>query len=146
MGRRRTLNIGAAVVLLLVALGFEHRFLAKERPHKVYKGERVYPDACEMARRRLPENAIVASMQMSGALHYYTDRTYVMWNMLDAARLAELRAKTESRGYRWYALLVPFEQVEVRKNLPGSWREIDRTGDAALWELAPDAPPAVPPR
>jgi dolichyl-phosphate-mannose-protein mannosyltransferase len=146
IGQRRALRVGAAVVLLLVAFGFEYRFLEKERPHKVYKGERVYPDACEMARRRLPDNAIVASMQMSGALHYYTDRTYVMWNMLDAARLAELRAKTESRGYRWYALLVPFEQVEVSKNLPGSWREIDRTGDAALWELAPDAPPAVRPR
>lgn len=143
--RRAALRVGAAAALLLVALGFEYRFLAKERPHKVYKGERVYPDACAMARRRLPPDAIVASMQMSGALHYYTDLTYVMWNALDAPRLAELRARTESRGHRWYALLAPFEQVEVTKNLPGRWREIDRTGDVALWELAADEAPAVPP-
>jgi hypothetical protein len=76
-------------------------------------------------------------MQMSGALHYYTDRTYVMWNMLDAARLAQLRAETEGRGYRWYALLAPFEQEEVKKNFRETWREIDRTGDVALWELVP---------
>lgn len=136
--RRVPLRAGAAVVLLLVALVFEYRFLAKERPHKVYKGERVYPDACAMAARRLGPKAIVASMQMSGALHYYTDLTYVMWNALDAARLADLRASTESRGHRWYALLAPFEQVEVTKNLPGKWREIDRSGDVALWELAAD--------
>jgi hypothetical protein len=144
-GRRAAWRVGAAAALLLVALGFEYRVLARERPHKVYKGERVYPDACAMARRRLPPDAIVASMQMSGALHYYTDLTYVMWNALDASRLAELRARTEGRGHRWYALLAPFEQVEVTKNLPGRWREIDRTGDVALWELAADATPAVPP-
>ena len=135
-GRGFPLRVGAAVALLLVALTFEYRFLAKEELHKNYKGERVYPDACAMAARRLPDEAIVVSMQMSGALHYYTDLTYVMWNALDATRLAELRARTESRGHRWYALLAPFEQVEVTKNLPGRWREIDRTGDVALWELA----------
>ena len=136
--RRAFLRAAGATVLILAALAVEVKFLAKEEPHKVYKGERVYPDACEMARRRLAPNAIVVSMQMSGALHYYTDRTYVMWNMLDGARLGQLRDATEGRGYRWYALLVPFEQDEVKKNLPGNWREIDRTGDVALWELRPD--------
>ncbi len=136
-GRRVPLRVAAAVILILAVLAVEIRFLDKEKVHKIYKGERAYPDACEMARRRLPANAILVSMQMSGALHYYTDLTYVMWNMMDGARLAELRAATESRGYRWYALLAPFEQEEVKKNLPENWREIDRTGDIALWELAP---------
>jgi len=143
-GRRAAVRAGLAIVLILGALAVEVGFLAKEEPHKFshkfYRGERVYPDACAMARRRLPPNAIVISMQMSGALHYYTDLTYAMWNMLDGARLAELRTSTESRGYRWYALLAPFEQEEVKKNLPEAWREIDRRGDVALWELAPDDP------
>lgn len=137
-GPRARLRIAAAVFVLVVALSVELRFLDKEEPHKVYKGERVYPDACEMARRRLPPNAIVASMQLSGALHYYTDLTYVMWNALDGPRLAQLTAATGTRGHRWYALLAPFEQDEVRKNLLGKWREIDRTGDVALWELRPE--------
>lgn len=135
-GRRVPLRVAAAVVLILAVLAVEVRFLDKEKVHKIYKGERVYPDACEMARRRLPGNAIVLAMQLSGALHYYTDLTYVMWNALDGPRLAQLTASTESRGHRWYALLAPFEQEEVRKNRLGKWREIDRTGDVALWELA----------
>jgi hypothetical protein len=136
-GRRVPLRVAPAVVLILAVLAVEVRFLDKEKVHKIYKGERVYPDACEMARRRVPPNAILLSMQMSGALHYYTDRTYVMWNMLDGARLAQLRTTTEGRGHRWYALLAPFEQEEVKKNFRETWREIDRTGDVALWELAP---------
>jgi hypothetical protein len=112
-------------------------FTEKHRVHRLYKSERIYPQACAMARRRIPSNGIIASMQMSGALHYYTDLTYAMWNWLDAERFALLRSSTESRGYRWYALLAPFEVPEVAKNLPGDWRAIDRTGDVVLWELPP---------
>jgi hypothetical protein len=129
--------IAGAAVLFVVALAFEVNFHRRERDYKFYKGERLYPDACEMARRRLPPRSIVLSMQMSGALHYYTEITYAMWNWLMPDRFGELRASTESRGYRWYALLAPFEAAEVRKNLPGDWREIDRVGDVALWELPP---------
>jgi hypothetical protein len=126
-----------AAVLLAVVLFIEMDFDEKRQVYRFYKSERIYPSACAMARRRLPENAIVTSMQMSGALHYYTEITYAMWNWLLPDRFGELRASTESRGYRWYALLAPFEAEEVRKNLPGDWREIDRVGDVALWELPP---------
>ena len=139
-GRARILHASAAAVFVLAALAVEVRFLAKEEPHKIYKGEQVYPDASEMVRRRLPPNSILASMQLSGALHYYTPITYVMWNWLLPERFAELRASTERRGHRWYALLAPFEVEEIRRNLPGRWREIDRRGDVALWELLPDVP------
>jgi hypothetical protein len=142
--RVRWLRSAVASVLVLGGLAVEIQFIGKDRLHKNYKGERVYPDACEMARRRLPPNSIVASMQMSGALHYYTDLTYAMWNWLDPERFALLRASTESRGYRWYALVAPFEQDGVRKALPGEWREIDRVQDVALWELPASWPAAAP--
>jgi 4-amino-4-deoxy-L-arabinose transferase-like glycosyltransferase len=135
----RAVRYAFAALVLATPLVFEIRFDDEERVHKNYKGERVYPQACEMARRRLPPNAIVASMQMSGALHYYTPITYAMWNWLSPEKFAELRARTESRGHKWYALLAPFEVPEISKNLPGDWQEIDRTGDVVLWEL----PPAV---
>jgi Dolichyl-phosphate-mannose-protein mannosyltransferase len=126
-----------AAAVLTAALAVEVGFDEKNRVHKFYKSERIYPQACEMARRRLPEDAVILSMQMSGALHYYTPLTYAMWNWLLPERFAVLRASTESRGHHWYALLAPFETVEVRKNFPGDWREIDRVGDVALWELPP---------
>jgi hypothetical protein len=126
-----------AIALLAAALVVEIDFDEKNRVHRFYKSERIYPQACAMARRRLPENAVVVAMQMSGALHYYTPLTYAMWNWLLPERCERLRVSTESRGYRWYALLAPFETDYVRRNLPGEWREIDRVGDVVLWELPP---------
>jgi dolichyl-phosphate-mannose-protein mannosyltransferase len=133
-------RVAAATVLVVLALAVELRYVTKEKLHKFYKGERIHPEACAMARRRLPGNAIVLSMQMSGALHYYTGLTYAMWNWMDAERFAVLRVSTESRGFRWYALLAPFEVAEVEKNLPGKWREIDRVGDVSLTVLLTSAP------
>jgi hypothetical protein len=135
--KRISWRSAAAILLLAAVLASEIRFIDRHRLHKIYKSERVYPQACEMARRRLPPNAIVASMQMSGALHYYTPFTYARWDWLAPERFAELRASTESRGHKWYALLAPFELPEVSKNLPGDWRAIDRTGYVVLWELFP---------
>jgi Dolichyl-phosphate-mannose-protein mannosyltransferase len=130
----------AAVVLLAAALAVEARFITGKDVHKLYKGERIYPQACALARKRVPPNGIILSMQMSGALHYYTDLTFAMWNWLLPEQFALLRTSTESHGYRWYALLAPFEQEEVRKNLPGDWREIDRVRGVALWEVLPARP------
>jgi hypothetical protein len=125
--------VAVTVVALVVFVGA--RFGESNRVHKFYKGERQYERACEMARRALPKDALVVSMQMSGALHYYTDATCVMWNWLLPDAFAALRAEPAVAAHRWYALLAPFEQPEVRKNLPGDWREVDRSGDVALWEL-----------
>jgi hypothetical protein len=131
----------AAALLVAVALAAEIRYVAKEKVHKFYKGERFYPEAAAMARRLLPGNAVVLSMQMSGALHYYTDFPYAMWNWMDAQRFAVLRVSTESRGFRWYSLLAPFEVPEVDKIAPGvEWREIGRVEDVSLRELQTAAP------
>ncbi|HMA18276.1 MAG TPA: glycosyltransferase family 39 protein [Thermoanaerobaculia bacterium] len=138
-GQPRPWAFAGAAVLLALGVVMEIRFIDRNGVHKFYKGDRQYVQGSELARRRLPPEAIVASMQMSGALHFYTDATYAMWNWLLPDRFAALRASTESRGHRWYALLAPFEQEEVRRNLPGDWREIDRVGDVALWELPPAA-------
>ena len=129
----------AAALLVVAALAVEIRYVTKERVHKFYRGEAIHPQACAMARRRVPPNGIVLSMQMSGALHYYTDLTYAMWNWMDAERFAVLRVSTESRGFRWYALLASFEVPEVEKNHLGEWREIDRVGDVSLMEIRTSA-------
>jgi hypothetical protein len=138
-GRTRPASgaVAVALVLLAAALFVGMQFDEKQRVHRFYKGERIYPQACALAQKRVPANGIVVSMQMSGALHYYTDVTYSMWNWLLPERFGELRVSTESRGFRWYALLAPYETDYVRRNLPGQWREIDRVGDVVLWELPP---------
>ena len=137
----RPWRMAAAALLVAIALAVEIRYVTKEKVHKFYKGERFYPQASAMARRLLPPNAIVVSMQMSGALHYYTDLPYAMWNWMDAHRFAVLRVSTESRGFRWYSLLAPFEVPEVEKIAPGAeWREVGRVEDVSLRELRSAAP------
>jgi hypothetical protein len=46
-----------------------------------------------------------------------------------------LRPQVESRGYRWYALLAPFEQEEFSKRLPGRWSEVAKYREVTLWKL-----------
>jgi uncharacterized membrane protein len=135
----RRWRIAAAALLVILALAVEIHYVTKNRVHKLYKEERVHPQSCEMASRRLPPKAIVLSMHMSGALHYYTDLTYAMWTGMDANRFAVLRVSTESRGFRWYALLAPFEVPEIEKPGFGEWREIGRVEAVSLWELRPGA-------
>jgi hypothetical protein len=134
-GPLRRWRIAAAGLLVVLTLAVEIQYVSKNRVHKIYKEDRVHPQACEMARRRLSRNAIVLSMHMSGALHYYTDLTYAMWTGMDANQFAVLRVSTESRGFRWYALLAPFEVPEIEKPGFGKWQEIDRVGAVSLWEL-----------
>src|SRR5437867_1952211 len=105
----------AIAAALLAAALVELDFNEKRRVHRFYKSERIYPQACETARRGVPRNGIVASMQMSGALHYYTPLVYAMQNWLLPDRFEKLRSMTEGRGYRWYALLAPFEVGDVSK-------------------------------
>lgn len=137
--RQRAPRAAVAAATLLIALAGAAGvwFIQRGSVHKIYKGERIYPRACAAAERRVPPDGIVLSMQMSGALHYYTGLTYAMWNWLEVDQFALLRTSTESRGRRWFALLAPFEVEEVRKLHSAGWREIDRTADIALWELDP---------
>ena len=96
--RRPRWAAGIAIALLAAALVVEIDFDEKNRVHRFYKSERIYPQGCALAQKRVPGNGIVVSMQMSGALHYYTDATYAMWNWLLPERFEQLRVSTESRG------------------------------------------------
>jgi hypothetical protein len=99
------------------------------------RGEAVYRDASRWAASILPSDSLVASMQMSGALTYYTNLSIVRWDLLEAARFQDFRQTVESRGIRWYALLWPFEEAEFQKRLPGRWTRIGASRDIGLWRL-----------
>jgi len=64
-------------------------------------------------------------MQMSGALKYYTSLPIARWDAIRPERFQDLRQAVEERGFRWYALLWPFEEEGFRKNLPGGGGDRD---------------------
>jgi hypothetical protein len=83
----------------------------------------------------VPERSLIVSMQMSGALKYYTNLPIARWDAIRPERFPELRHAVEERGFRWYALLWPFEEADFRRNLPGSWERIATVRDIGLWRL-----------
>lgn len=98
-----------------------------------YAGASLYPEAVLGAERFLPENAVLVTMQMSGAVRYYTGRTIVRWDGLDPDRLRVLAQATRSRP--WYALVADFEVPPAKHNLPGPWIEVIRFRDVTLYRL-----------
>ncbi|MGH9399544.1 MAG: hypothetical protein ACRD00_04185, partial [Thermoanaerobaculia bacterium] len=130
-----------AVAALLVVEGFERRAIARWKPLDIAEGEKTYPMAMELARSKLSERSLVLSMQMSGALLYYTSFQPVRYDWLAPSDFTLLRGQAESKGYRLYALLVPWEESELTARAPGRWRVIGSVRDVKLWELEGTADP-----
>lgn len=129
-----------ALAALLLVLGTGVRFIAANRVHKSYKLETLYPRAARFVESRVPARSLVLSMQMSGALEYYTDVPFVMWNWLPPGDPpAALLRNAAARGYKWYGLLAPFELEDARSRMPGTWREVATIDDVTLWEIVPAA-------
>jgi len=105
---------------------------------KTYRGEQVYPVVCRWANATLPKDSIIAGEQVTGAMRYYTDRTFARIDWIEPARFSFLRARTEARGYRWYALIIPSESDVLLRNLPGRWQETADFQGFRLFRLDPD--------
>ncbi len=101
----------------------------------IAEGERVYRDASNRTAAAVPGRSLIVSMQMSGALKFYTGRPIVRWDAIRPERFEGLRRAARERGFRWYALLWPFEEADFRKNLPGRWERIATVRDISLWRL-----------
>ena len=135
---KRPVLVGAlSVAAFAVVVSVEWRSLARERVLRIGSEQNVYATAVRWAQRYVPDSGLVLSVEMSGALKYYADRTPVRWDWLPAGRFASLRARAENEGYAWYALLMPREVEPAQKAAPGNWRMLARVpgSDVALWRL-----------
>lgn len=133
--RSPRLALALTTVLLLVVSDAERRGIKKWKPLGIADGEKTYPLAMDLARKLLPERSLVVSHQFSGALRYYTDFQPVRWDWLTPGDFPIVRTQAEAKGYRLFALGVPWEQVDMFKNAPGTWKLIGTVRDVKLWEL-----------
>jgi hypothetical protein len=83
----------------------------------------------------LPGQSLVVSMQMSGALKFYTRRLVVRWDAVKPDQWRPLKERATERGYQWYALLQPHEVEEAQRRLPGKWVQIGRLRHISLWRI-----------
>lgn len=100
--------------------------------------EKIYYEATEWARTHLPSNAVIASFQMTGALLYYTDFTFVRCDQFypGTALFEKVEQACSIAGRPLYAMLFPFEITEKKSleaNIPGSWTKIGTVRQVTIW-------------
>ena len=122
----------AAIPISISGLGwFRHFDLASTGA-----GERTYPEAASWMTAHLPANAVVGSMQTSGALVYYTTFTVFRWDTISSAEFERIAAACAAAGRPVYAALYPFEieeQGAFRRHLTGRWVPVARVRDIGVW-------------
>jgi hypothetical protein len=111
------------------------------------RNERVYPQMAAWLQDHLPANAVVAAMQTSGALFYYTNFTVIRWNSIPPADFQRIAAACTAAKRPVYAALFPFEINDAQwaafpKHLPGRWTQIGAVRQVSFWryESPADAP------
>ena len=134
-GRGVLLRRFLAVLLLAIVLVVERSWIRRFDVLKFGEGERLYPDASRWAESQVPPSSLVISMQMSGALKFYTNLTPVRWDWIQPDQVSLLRERARAEGYQWFALLAPFENEELQKRLPWGWTKMGTRRDVTLWRL-----------
>jgi hypothetical protein len=108
-------------------------------------GEKVYPQVADWLQTHLPANAVVATMQASGALFYYTDYPLVRWDFIAPADFQRIARACAAAGRPFYAVLYPFEIEDWKafeQHLTGHWSQVGAVRHVSIWRLDSfDAPP-----
>jgi 4-amino-4-deoxy-L-arabinose transferase-like glycosyltransferase len=142
-GRRAVVLAGVVLVVCSAAASIARRPEAREWRF-VAAGEERYRVAAAWLDGSLRRNAVITTMQMSGALHLYTDRPFLRWEYVFDEDWPLVERFVAARARRFYAILFPFEAEEVFgrtwRPLPGRWTEVDRFGDIGLWRYEGPAP------
>ena len=125
------LALAALMAVIFGSAWFRHFGLAF-----MHTDEGAYPQSAAWMRSHVPQNAIVALMQTSGSLLYYTDFTFFRWDMISPADFKRIAAACAAAGRPLYASLYPFEindQGVFQRHLAGRWTQIARFGSASIW-------------
>ncbi len=125
----------AGLALLAAALALDVLSIRRFDLFSMREGERIYRDASRWAASATPPSSIFVSMQMSGALKYYTNRPIAQWDALRPDRFPRIRLAAQERGFSWYALQRDFEEGELSRHAPGRWTRLGTMRDVCLWRL-----------
>jgi len=132
-------------VLLLHALFWDqklHAFSSKE-------AQAPYGRTAQWARSHLAPDTVIACMQVSGCLLYYTDFLVVRWDCFYPEQRADVRAAIAASGRPLYAILWPFENPDALQRLGGSWKQVETFSGVTIWRAEDDGSqpytPPVPP-
>jgi hypothetical protein len=106
------------------------------------RGERKYAAVADWLKGRVPSDAVLLTMQASGALFYYTDYTIVRWDSVEGPDAAAVDARIRQSGRPYYAVLFPFELEDaLLQRFPGTWTPVGKVDDVTIWRREPGPTP-----
>jgi len=136
--RARRIGVAAVALSFAVMCGVGIRLGLKYQVLEIGRGESVYPETIRWASARVPGRSLVLAMQFSGAMRAYRWGEFVRWDWVDPADFPVFRRELEDAGYRFYALLLPFEVEHSAPLGSKGWKYLGSNRDVSLFELPPE--------
>lgn len=131
-------RVAVAAVLLVAALVAQIRWNRTLEVTAIARQERAYYDAAHWLRATVAPDSIIVAMQMSGALHYYTDFPLIRYDVIPPEAIARLRQTARQHHQSIYAPLFPFEvPLVVDAHLGGTWKKVGTVSYITIWQLVP---------
>ncbi|HXQ80986.1 MAG TPA: hypothetical protein VN775_06730 [Opitutaceae bacterium] len=100
------------------------------------KAELRYGRVADWMTSNVPPGAVCLTMQASGALFYYTQLTFVRWDVLDKANIGKVESAIRNSRRPLYAVLFPFEIEQLgalERLMPGHWSQVGKVQDVTIW-------------
>jgi hypothetical protein len=133
---------GAAVIALLLLVTswgvFRSRTLGA---FMAAQSEQRYVDVAEFARGLEPQ-AVFATMQHSGSLHYYTARPILRWDWTEPAEIDRAMDALRAGGHAVYVVLEDWEEPAFRSRFAGT-RTLSSMGRPLMTTTRPGFKAAV---
>lgn len=116
------MRFGRALVVAVVAavVGFCSWRAVDNGSFQLDHAEARYPMVAEAVTRRCEANAVFVTLQHSGSLRFYADRTTVRWDVMPPHGLDRAVAWLEASGRPVYFLLEDWEVEGIRERFPRS--------------------------
>jgi hypothetical protein len=131
----------AAAAGLLLAVGFLAFRIEGLRTHRILDARitgTVYLSAADYVRTKLPQNAVVLTVQHSGSIRHYTNRLTMRWDLLAPEWWPRALDVLVARGYRPYLLISSYEEAQLRRQF-GFSAAADSPGSIVAEMTAPEA-------
>ena len=132
------LQLRSTCMALLIVLIVGYDCIWNMATHSLFtrENELAYPTACAWAKEHLPANAVIYTMQTSGAILYYTPFTLVRWDYVTPGQQGEIEKACAASDRPIYALLFAFEVEKLQRiHFLDGWTQIATLPHVTCWRL-----------
>lgn len=139
-GTRRVSMKVSACSLIVVVLFFGYRETRHLDVLSVRYNEFRHLFGASWANENIPKDALVACLQVSGSLYFYTDLPIMRYDMLGDGDFDRYAAAMKKMGRPIFAVLFRYEEEEaLQRRMPGQWKKLVEKNEVSTWRyLGPD--------